>query len=41
MNAELPVGDHQIVLLQLERVEVEDDVEPLVFHRSAFRQLSA
>jgi flavin reductase (DIM6/NTAB) family NADH-FMN oxidoreductase RutF len=32
-------GDHSIVLLQVDALTITLDVEPLVFHASAFRQL--
>jgi flavin reductase (DIM6/NTAB) family NADH-FMN oxidoreductase RutF len=32
-------GDHSIVLLQVQALTISLDVEPLVFHASAFRQL--
>lgn len=38
--AELPGGDHMIVLLRVERVELLDDAVPLVFHASRFRTLA-
>lgn len=38
--AELPAGDHQVVLLQVHGVSDQSgEHEPLVFHRSAFRNL--
>lgn len=38
--AELPAGDHHMVLLQVHGVaDHSGDHEPLVFHRSAFRHL--
>ncbi|WBL20353.1 flavin reductase family protein [Citricoccus sp. NR2] len=38
--AELPAGDHHMVLLQVHGVSADTDAaEPLVFHRSAFRNL--
>ncbi len=35
----IPAGDHDIALLQIEKLHVEPNVEPLVFHGSRFRQL--
>jgi flavin reductase (DIM6/NTAB) family NADH-FMN oxidoreductase RutF len=38
--AELPGGDHTIVLLQIHGLAVESDRAPLVFHGSQFRRLA-
>jgi flavin reductase (DIM6/NTAB) family NADH-FMN oxidoreductase RutF len=40
-HAELPCGDHTIVLLQIHGLRVEADRAPLVFHGSQFRRLAA
>jgi flavin reductase (DIM6/NTAB) family NADH-FMN oxidoreductase RutF len=40
-HAELPGGDHTIVLLQIHGFRVEADRAPLVFHGSQFRRLAA
>jgi flavin reductase (DIM6/NTAB) family NADH-FMN oxidoreductase RutF len=40
-HAELPGGDHTIVLLQIHGLRVEDDRAPLVFQGSQFRRLAA
>jgi flavin reductase (DIM6/NTAB) family NADH-FMN oxidoreductase RutF len=40
-HAELPAGDHTIVLLQIHGLRVEPDRAPLVFHGSQFRRLAA
>ncbi|MGF3057445.1 flavin reductase family protein [Microbacterium sp. YY-01] len=37
VHAELPGGDHTIVLLQVRKVQPFADVEPLVFHQSRYR----
>jgi flavin reductase (DIM6/NTAB) family NADH-FMN oxidoreductase RutF len=37
----LPAGDHRIVLLRVEAADMVADHEPLVFHASGFRVLSA
>jgi flavin reductase (DIM6/NTAB) family NADH-FMN oxidoreductase RutF len=34
-------GDHELVLLLIERMSVQPDVTPLVFHGSRYRQLAA
>lgn len=34
-------GDHTIVISQINGIEVDRDVEPIVFHRSKFRRLGA
>lgn len=33
-------GDHQIVLLQIDSLLMDPDIEPMVFHRSAFREIA-
>ena len=38
--SETPAGDHHVVILEVKAVKVEDDREPLIFHRSSFRQLA-
>jgi flavin reductase (DIM6/NTAB) family NADH-FMN oxidoreductase RutF len=38
---EVPAGDHEIALLQIESLVSYPDVSPLVFHGSKFRQLRA
>jgi flavin reductase (DIM6/NTAB) family NADH-FMN oxidoreductase RutF len=35
----VPSGDHTIVILRLTDLTIHVDTAPLVFHRSAFRQL--
>ncbi|MBV9721910.1 MAG: flavin reductase family protein [Mycobacterium sp.] len=35
----IPAGDHTIVVLRVRDVQVDSDVAPIVFHRSAFRRL--
>lgn len=39
-DRELPAGDHLIALLEVTAVELHTNVQPLVFHRSGFRQLA-
>lgn len=42
VDREIPAGDHAIVVLAVNEVHIaEDDVEPIVFHRSGFRRLIA
>jgi flavin reductase (DIM6/NTAB) family NADH-FMN oxidoreductase RutF len=41
IHSELPAGDHTIVLLQVRSRSVLASAEPLLFHRSGFRQISA
>lgn len=36
---EIPAGDHNIVLLQIDAIDVDHSQEPLVFHSSSFRRL--
>lgn len=38
---EYPAGDHQVIVLEVLEMTRNSDSEPLVFHRSAFRQLQA
>lgn len=33
-------GDHWIVLLEIQALAVDPDVEPMVFHRSTFREIA-
>lgn len=40
IEREIPAGDHQVVLLRIEELRVEPEIDPLVFHRSGFRQLA-
>jgi flavin reductase (DIM6/NTAB) family NADH-FMN oxidoreductase RutF len=35
----IPAGDHTIVVLRVSDVQVDDNVAPIVFHRSSFRRL--
>lgn len=35
----VPAGDHTIVVLRISDVQVDPEVAPIVFHRSAFRRL--
>ena len=41
VEQELPAGDHTIVLLRIESLDVQPAVAPLVFHSSTYRRLSA
>lgn len=41
IHAELPAGDHSIVLLQIHGLRADPCVAPLVFHGSRFRRLAA
>lgn len=41
VHAELPAGDHVIVLLEVRTLHAEPDQPPLVFHGSQFRRLMA
>jgi flavin reductase (DIM6/NTAB) family NADH-FMN oxidoreductase RutF len=38
---EVPAGDHEVVLLEVRELAVDVDAEPLVYHRSSFRRLTA
>jgi flavin reductase (DIM6/NTAB) family NADH-FMN oxidoreductase RutF len=39
--SETPAGDHHIVLLEVKSLKVEHDMDPLVYHGAAFRQLAS
>ena len=41
IHAELPGGDHTIVLLEIHGLKAEPERAPLVFHGSRFRRLAA
>ena len=41
VQAEVPAGDHRVVLLAIHGVRAEPEAAPLVFHSSRFRQLLA
>jgi flavin reductase (DIM6/NTAB) family NADH-FMN oxidoreductase RutF len=38
---QVPAGDHIMVLLEITDLHVQNDVNPVVFHRSAFRTLAS
>lgn len=40
IHAEVPAGDHDVVLLRVHGLRVDPDVAPLVFHGSRFRRLA-
>ncbi|VFA81410.1 Flavin-dependent monooxygenase, reductase subunit HsaB [Gordonia paraffinivorans] len=40
LDAEIPAGDHRIVLLRIERMLARPGVSPIVFHGSRFRALA-
>ncbi|NLU84353.1 flavin reductase family protein [Rhodococcus sp. HNM0569] len=39
VEQEVPAGDHMMVLLRITDLQVREDVDPVVFHRSSFRKL--
>ena len=41
VHSEVPAGDHTVVLLEIDALDCDPDVEPLVFHASTFRALEA
>jgi flavin reductase (DIM6/NTAB) family NADH-FMN oxidoreductase RutF len=41
IHAEVPAGDHAVVLLEVHGIRAEPNAAPLVFHASRFRQLVA
>lgn len=40
-EAQVPAGDHTVVILRIHRIATRAEVEPLVFHGSKFRRLLA
>ncbi|YCN57647.1 flavin reductase family protein [Rhodococcus erythropolis] len=40
VTQEVPAGDHAIVLMRINELEIAADVGPIVFHGSKFRRLS-
>lgn len=40
ISAVVPAGDHELVLLQVEGVDMRPGAEPLIHHRSGFRSLA-
>jgi flavin reductase (DIM6/NTAB) family NADH-FMN oxidoreductase RutF len=41
IDSVVPAGDHRLVLMRIEALDVRPTVEPLVFQSSTFRRLSA
>ena len=39
VHAQVPAGDHQVVLVRIQRLATRADVDPLVFHGSRYRRL--
>jgi flavin reductase (DIM6/NTAB) family NADH-FMN oxidoreductase RutF len=39
IDSVLPAGDHEIVLLRIQNLQTYPNVAPMIFHRSAYRQL--
>jgi flavin reductase (DIM6/NTAB) family NADH-FMN oxidoreductase RutF len=39
--AEVPAGDHHVVMLEVHELWQDNSLEPLIFHDSAFRRLGA
>jgi flavin reductase (DIM6/NTAB) family NADH-FMN oxidoreductase RutF len=40
IHAEVPAGDHDVILLRVHGLRVDTDIAPLVFHGSRFRRLA-
>jgi flavin reductase (DIM6/NTAB) family NADH-FMN oxidoreductase RutF len=40
VHAQIPAGDHDIVLLHIEALQTYPDVAPMIFHGSRYRQLA-
>jgi flavin reductase (DIM6/NTAB) family NADH-FMN oxidoreductase RutF len=41
IEREIPVGDHDLILLRVHALDADPEVPPLVFHSSRYRSLSA
>ncbi|MGF6881521.1 flavin reductase (DIM6/NTAB) family NADH-FMN oxidoreductase RutF [Nocardia sp. GAS34] len=41
IDAQVPAGDHHVVILRVHRLATRAEVDPLVFHGSRFRRLHA
>lgn len=41
LEQRIAAGDHEIALLRIEKLKVQPDVSPLIFHASQFRQLAS
>ncbi|MFT4084278.1 MAG: flavin reductase family protein [Nocardioides sp.] len=39
IEAEVPAGDHHVILLRIEALQTQPHINPLVFHQSGFRRL--
>jgi len=39
IEAEVPAGDHHVVLLRIISLDTHPDIDPLIFHKSDFRRL--
>jgi flavin reductase (DIM6/NTAB) family NADH-FMN oxidoreductase RutF len=39
--SETPAGDHHIIILEVHSLRVNDEIEPLIYHGAAFRELVA
>lgn len=40
VTEEVPAGDHEIVLMRVNELEIADGISPIVFHGSKFRRLA-
>jgi len=40
VHAQVPAGDHDIVLLRIKAMQMYPDVAPMIFHGSKYRQLA-
>ncbi|GGG21106.1 putative oxidoreductase [Rhodococcoides trifolii] len=40
VTEEVPAGDHEIVLMRINELEIVDGIAPIVFHSSKFRRLA-
>lgn len=39
VHAEIPAGDHTVVLLRIHSLQMQTELAPLIFHGSRFRRL--
>ena len=41
IDQQVPAGDHVIALLRIHSLEVQSEIDPIIFHASKFRKLQA
>ncbi|MGW0037734.1 flavin reductase family protein [Gordonia sp. NPDC003376] len=40
LRSAFAAGDHEVVMLEVEEMSADDDIEPLIFHRSGFHTIA-